>query len=439
MATHQPPQGYLFSKRYTYYVFGLLCLLMLFDFADRMIVSSLFPFLKQEWGITDTQCGSLVSAVYWAMFIFAVPVSILVDRWSRRKATALMATIWSGASAACALATGYWPLLTYRTAIGIGEAAYAPAGMAMISALFPAGIRSAMIGVFNAFIPIGMAIGMMLGGYIATHWGWRHAFGIVALPGLIVSILFFFVREYKTVALEQTVAAPAAAQATGAEKRKMGTGAVLREFFTKPSLIACYLGFAAMSFQYVSTITFMPSYFTRIQGMPLQKATMLTSSVLLLSLIANPLGGWLADRWLKTNIRARMHFPAMCYIGSGLLGIAAYSVFSAGAGQLVAMLGSTFLLAAAGAGPIAVTQDVVHPGLRAMSYAFGITFQHMLGSAPGPLVTGMLSDKFGLATAMTLVSGVGILSALFLFIGSFYYKRDLDKVEKVALEAEAVR
>lgn len=439
MATNRPPDGYLFSKRYTYYVYGLICLLMMFDFADRMIVSSLFPFIKQEWGITDAQCGALVSAVYWAMFIFAVPVSILVDRWSRRKATSLMATLWSLASAGCALATGYWPLLAARTAIGVGEAAYAPAGMAMISALFPAGIRSAMIGLFNAFIPIGMAVGLMLGGYIATHWGWRHAFGIVALPGLIVAILFYFVREYKTVALEQTVAAPAAGQAPGAPKKKMGTGAVLKEFFTKPSLIACYLGFAAMSFQYVSVITFLPSYFTRVQGWPLQKATMLTSGLLLISLVANPVGGWLADRWLKTNIRARMLFPAMCYIGSGLLGIAGFTLFASGAGQLVAMFGSMFLLAAAGAGPIAVTQDVVHPGLRAMSYAFGITFQHMLGSAPGPLVTGMLSDKFGLAAAMALASGVGILSAIVLFVGSFYYKRDLDKVEKVALEAEAVR
>jgi MFS family permease len=373
------------------------------------------------------------------MFLFAVPVSILVDRWSRRKATALMATLWSVASAGCAFATGYWPLLTMRTAIGIGEAAYAPAGMAMISALFPAKMRSVMIGIFNAFIPIGMAIGMLAGGYIATHYGWRHAFGVVALPGLIVAILFFFVRDYKTVALEQTVKSPAADPAAGAQKQKMSTAAVLKEFFTKPSLIACYLGFAAMSFQYVSVITFMPSYFTRIQGMSLQAATALSSGVLILALVANPVGGWLADRWLKTNIRARMLFPAYCYVASGLFGIAAFTIAGGGILQIVLLFASTFLLGAAGAGPIAVTQDVVHPGLRAMSYAFGITFQHMLGSAPGPLVTGMLSDKFGLGTAMALASGVGILSAVVLFAGSAFYKRDLERVEKVKLEAEAVR
>ncbi|MEW6266003.1 MAG: MFS transporter [Thermodesulfobacteriota bacterium] len=437
MANSNPPNGYLFSKPYTFYVFGLICLLMLFDFADRMIVASLFPFLKKEWGLTDTQCGSLVSAVYWAMFIFAIPISALVDRWSRRKVTGLMAVLWSVASGACAFVTGFWHLLAARTAIGVGEAAYAPAGIAMISALFPARMRSVMIGLFNAFIPIGMAVGMTLGGYIATRWGWRHAFGVVALPGLLVAIMFFFVREYKTVALEQTVAASASTPAGGTQKRKMTKGEILREFFQKPSLIACYLGFAAMSFQYVSTITFLPSYFVRIKGLPLPQATTLTSGILLVVLIANPLGGWLTDRWMKTNIRARMLFPALAYVGSSLLGIGAFTVFSTGINQYIALFGSTFLLAAAGAGPISVTQDVVHPGLRAMSYALGITFQHMLGSAPGPLVTGLISDRLGLPTAMAIASGVGIISATVLFFGSYYYKSDLDKVEKVELEAEA--
>jgi len=94
---------------------------MLFDFADRMIVASLMPFLKTEYGLSDAQGGSLVSAVYWAMFIFAFPISILVDRWSRRKVTSLMASLWSVASAACAFTTGFGQLLVARTPSASGR------------------------------------------------------------------------------------------------------------------------------------------------------------------------------------------------------------------------------------------------------------------------------------------------------------------------------
>jgi MFS family permease len=436
MAASNPPEGYLFSKRYTYYVFGLVCLLMLFDFADRMIVASLLPFLKAEWGLTDIQSGSLVSAVYWAMFIFAFPISILVDRWSRRKITSLMGSLWSIASAACALTTGFGQLLVARTAIGVGEAAYAPAAVTMISALFPARMRAVMVGIFNAFIPIGMAMGMMLGAYIAVHWGWRHAFGVVALPGLIVAILFYFIRDYKTVALEQTVAAPTAGPAGETQKKKMTKKEIAKDFSRKPSLIAAYISFAAQSFQYVSIITFLPTYFMRVQGLSVQQATGLTSSLILPVIIGGAIGGWLADRWMKTNIRGRMLFPCIGYAAASAVTICAFAFLPPGTIQFIAFLAGNFLLTAAGPAAICVTQEVVHPGLRAMAYALGITVQHMLGSAPGPLITGAISDKFGLPAAMTIASGAALIGAAALLIGSFYYKRDMDKVEQVILRPE---
>jgi MFS family permease len=436
MSSKQPPEGYLFSKGYSFYVFGLICLLMLFDFADRMIVASLMPFLKAEYGLSDAQGGSLVSAVYWAMFIFAFPISILVDRWSRRKVTSLMASLWSVASAACAFTTGFGQLLAARTAIGVGEAAYAPAAVTMISALFPQKMRAVMVGIFNAFIPIGMAAGMMLGAYIAVHWGWRHAFGVVALPGLIVAILFYFIRDYKTVALEQTVVAPTAGTAAEVQKKKMTKKEIAKDFARKPSLIAAYISFAAVSFQYVSIITFMPSYFMRVQGLSVQQASGLTSSLLLPVILGGAIGGWLTDRWMKTNISARLLFPCIVYVAASAVTICAFAFLPPGTIQFVAILAGNFLLTAGGPAAICVTQEVVHPGLRAMAYALGITVQHLFGSAPGPLIIGSVSDKFGLPAAMTLASGAALVGALALLIGSFYYKKDLEKVEKVAMRPE---
>ena len=235
MSSKQPPEGYLFSKGYSFYVFGLICLLMLFDFADRMIVASLMPFLKTEYGLSDAQGGSLVSAVYWAMFIFAFPISILVDRWSRRKVTSLMASLWSVASAACAFTKSFPQLLMARSGIGIGEAGYAPAGTAMLSGLFPPEKRSRMMGLWNMSIPLGIAVGIAVGGFVAQHWGWRHAFGLVALPGAIAAILFFFVKDYKTVALEQTVVAPTAGTAAEVQKKKM---TIFAKCYSKSGIIS---------------------------------------------------------------------------------------------------------------------------------------------------------------------------------------------------------
>ncbi len=200
-----PPEGYLFSKAYTGYVFLLLWLLYFFDYIDRMVVVSLFPFLKADWGLTDTQCGAMVSAVYWAIIIFSFPVSIVIDRWSRKKSIGIMAVLWSLATAACAVTKNFGQLFAARAAIGLGEAGYAPGGTAMISALYPENKRAFMVGIWNASIPLGMAAGIVIGGAIASRWGWRHAFGIVALPGLIIALLFFFVKDYKTVGLEKTV------------------------------------------------------------------------------------------------------------------------------------------------------------------------------------------------------------------------------------------
>ncbi len=185
----------------SYCVFALLFLLYLFDYIDRLVVVSLFPFLKLDWGLTDTQCGLLVAAVSWSIVVFTLPVSVLVDRWSRRKSISIMCVLWSLATAACAFTTQFYQLFFARVFIGLGESGYAPGGTAMISAVFPEKSRARIMGIWNASIPMGAAMGMALGAIIAERFGWRHAFGIVALPGLLVAVLFLWTKDYKNVDL----------------------------------------------------------------------------------------------------------------------------------------------------------------------------------------------------------------------------------------------
>ncbi|TAL35326.1 MAG: MFS transporter [Spirochaetes bacterium] len=429
MSDQQVSREYKLSKGYTTYVFILLFLLYFFDYVDRMVVTSLFPFLKADWGLSDAQCGMMVSAVYWSIIIFTIPVSILVDRWSRKKTIGLMAVVWSIATAVCALTKSFTQLFATRTIIGIGEAGYAPGGTAMLSGLYPEEKRSRMMGIWNASIPLGSAVGIALGGIIATNWGWRHAFGIVALPGLIVAILFFFVKDYKTVNLVKTV------DANKDAKARMGFKDIFHEFINTPSLVLTYFGFAGMTFVTTSLIVWLPTFFQRVHGLPESQAGIKGGSVMLLALIGSPLGGLLADLWMKKRHNARLLFSAIVAIITAVILFLAFSVFE-GNIQYVFILFAGLVIVAFLPAAAAVTQDVVHPGLRAVSYAICAIVQNLLGSSLGPIVIGSISDAYDIQFALTILPGFLLVAAALFFAGSFFYTRDFAKVEKVVLEIE---
>ncbi len=432
MKNQLKPEGYLFSKRYTNYIFILLFLLYMFDYIDRMVITSLFPFLKADWNLSDTQCGALVSAVYWSIVLFTFPVSILVDRWSRSKTIGLMAVVWSIATGLGALSGTFRHLFTSRTVIGIGEAGYAPGGSAMMSALYPEGKRSWMMGLWNASIPLGSAIGIAIGGIIATHWGWRHALGIVAIPGMIIAILFFFVKDYKTVGLEKTVTR----QDKKAERKKvrMSIKDMLVEFLTKPSLIFTYFGMAAVVFTTTSLLTWLPTYFHRVQGMPESSAGVKASAIMLFAIIGAPLGGYISDRWRKKQINARLLVPALTSLLSAILMFLSFSVFE-GELQYLILLSMGISITAFIAAAAAVTQDVVHAGMRAISYAVAVVIQNLLGASLGPIVMGAISDSSNIQTAFKFLPVALLIAAILFFAGSLYYEKDLRRVEKVVLEA----
>ena len=426
------PNGFLLSKGHSYYVFILLFLLYMFDYIDRMVVVSLFPFLKTDWGLSDTQCGMLVSAVYWSIILFSFPVSIFIDRWSRKKSIGVMAVLWSIATVACAFTKNFTHLFAARTAIGVGEAGYAPGGTAMISALFPEKKRSIMVGIWNMAIPIGSAIGIALGGFIAVKYGWRHAFGVVALPGLIIAVLFFFTKDYKTIDLVRSVKEK---KDGSGNQLKMSRRDIIKEFTGTPSLILTYFAFAANTFLTTAMLSWLPTYFNRIENMPMQEASLKGGSVMLLSIIGFPLGGFLADMWMKKRSNARLLFSTLSSVMTSIVFFSAFYFFAAPFQYYILLLGGICATAFASSA-IVVTQDVVHPGLRATSYSLCVIVQNLLGSSVGPLFVGVLSDKYDIKTALTIASLSSLIAGLLFFIGSFYYDKDLAKVEKIAIKVE---
>jgi len=397
-------------------IFWLLFLLYMFDYMDRMVIVSLFPFLKQDMGLTDAQCGLLVSSVYWSILIFSFPVSILVDRWSRTKSISIMAAFWSMATVACAFTKNFSQLFIARTAIGIGEAGYAPGGTALLSANFPKEKRARILGLWNASIPLGSALGIGIGGFVAHHFGWRHAFGLVAFPGLIIAIIFYFVKDYKTIQLTKK-------EATGKETKMLFID-MARQFTHNKTLLCNNLAFALNVFITTSLLTWLPTYFHRFDNLAIDKASMKASSIMILAIIGAPLGGYLADAWMKKRDNARLLFPAISSALTGVLLFIAFAFLQGNTQYFVLFLVGITAVAFVPSG-VAVTQDVVHPGLCAVSLSLNIIIQHLLGSSLAPIVIGKFSDTYGLDKALTILPLFAFLAGVLLFIGSFYYKKDV--------------
>jgi MFS family permease len=413
-----------------YYTFGLLFLLYMFDYIDRLIIVSLFPFLQQDWGLTDTQCGLLVSSVYWSILLFSFPVSIIVDRWSRKKAIGLMAILWSLATLLCVFAKNFKQLFSARIAIGIGEAGYAPGGTALISALFPPEKRARILGIWNASIPLGSAIGIALGGIIAEHLGWRHAFGIVAIPGMILALMFFKVKDYKTVELVQI--RPHEADKSS---NRMTLMDIVKTFLCKKSLLFNNLAFASNVFVTTALLSWLPTYFHRMHDLPMSKAGPKGGLIMFLAIIGAPLGGYLSDRWMKHTPRARMLLPAISSAVSAMILFVAFGYLEGNIQYLTLLcLGVTIIMFVPAA--VAVTQDVVHPGLRAISLSINIVIQHTLGSSLGPLFVGMMSDRYDLTTAFKTLPVFCAIGAVLFFIGAFFYEQDIMSTAQIDLVLE---
>lgn len=423
---------YSLSSGQRTYIFVLLFLLYFFDVVDRYMVSSMFPYIQKEWGLTDMQSGLLVSTVYWSILILVFPASIIIDRWSRRKTISIMAVCWSIASMACAFVANFGQLFAARTLLGIGEAGYAAGGTAMITGLYPVEKRARMMGIWNASIPLATAVAIAIGGVIATHLGWRAAFGLTALPGLIVAIMFFFIKDYKTVDLIKTIKAGADVST----KVKMKAADVAREFVRTPSLIFTYLGMGGVQFVAVGLITWLPTYFNRTGGIPMDQAGLKAGAVMLLAIIGAPLGGFLSDLWVKKKIDSRLIFASITTIITAVLAFAAFYLFEGNIQYVILLLMGVSIIAFIPAAA-ATTQEVIHPGLRAISSGLSVVATSLIGGSLAPIVIGAISDAAGIQTAMMVLPAFLVVAAALFFIGSFFFMKDYNKVEKIQLQVES--
>jgi MFS family permease len=185
--------AYQGSKGYAWTVFALSFDLILSDYLSRQAVGAVFPFLKPVWGVSDSQLGALVSIVSLVVGVMTLPLSLIADRWGRVKSITLMAFVWCFATIACGLATSYTQMLVARAMVGLGEAAYAAAGAALLAHIFPENKRSAVLGAFQSDGVFGSVLGVVIGGAVASGMlqphGRKYVDHIVPLPKPAITVL----------------------------------------------------------------------------------------------------------------------------------------------------------------------------------------------------------------------------------------------------------
>ena len=165
------------------------------NYIDRYVIAAVAPLIQADFGLKDTQLG-LIGSMFMLAYMAASPVAgILADRYPRRYFVGGGVLLWSLATIASGLSAGYRQLLAARSFIGIGEAGFGGVAPTLISDLFPKERRGRMLAYFYVAIPVGSALGFLLGGYVGEHWGWRHAFYIAGGPGLVLGLLALFMAE----------------------------------------------------------------------------------------------------------------------------------------------------------------------------------------------------------------------------------------------------
>lgn len=411
-----------------HYVLIVCTLLYVINYMDRQVFSVILQPMKIELGLTDVQCGLASTVSILGMAFFSFPISYIVDRWSRRKAIGIMAIFWSVFTFSTGLARNFIGVLIQRAFVGLGQAGFVPGGTAIISASYPNERRGWAIGIFHIAIPLGAAAGVILGGILSSRMGWRAPFFFFAIPGVLLGIMAFFMKDYKTIDQPR--------DAGGIKGFFIALVDVLRLSTMRWYCLA--LGMAV--FMTSSVLIWLPSLMIRILNISEAKAGLITGGIGLAAIIGAPLGGFLADYWQKKNSRGRMYIPVVTYIFGGLLLIIAiFTRFSPLGIGLAVIYG--ILVAMAMTATAAISQDIVPVAHKGLSMGLAIFTQYMLGGAWGPYVVGIVSDRLGggaegLSIAVMLCGLFGILAGVLFFVASRTYPEDMQKVKEEAILAE---
>ena len=405
---------------YGWAVFALSFGLLISDYMARQVLNAVFPLLKAEWHLSDGRLGLLSGIVAVMVGLLTIPLSLVADRWGRVRSLALMAILWSVATLICAAAVGYGQMLLGRALVGVGEAAYGSVGIAVVISVFPQRLRATLSAAFMAGGLLGQVLGVAIGAQIAASQGWRTAFLVIGLGGLVLGLLYpLVVRERRIAELAGSASLRAGAQATS-----------LRALFASRSVRLAYLGSGLQLFGAGTLPAWLPSYLNRYYAMPVDRAGRTAAIFLIVCGIGMVLCGALSDRLARDRPDRKIALAigyclaAAACLSSGLL-------LPAGTAQLVLIAAAMFFVAGT-AGPAgAMVANLTPLAIHGSAFATLTLANNLLGLAPGPIVTGRIADSIGLLDALRLVPLTCLAAALIFALMRRSYLADLDQLGRV--------
>jgi MFS family permease len=384
----------------------LLTALNFVNYIDRYILPGVQEQVKHEFHISDAQLGSL-TFYFMIAYMFTSPFTgWLGDRFPRKPMIVIAALFWSGINFLTASVHSFDSLNLRHAALGVGEASFGIFAPALLADFYPEDQRNRVFTIFNVAIPVGAALGYLVGGTVGEHFGWRMSFIVSAVPGVIIAILIaFFMKE-------------PARGASQNEKAKLEKGTVLSLLKNK-AYLSSILGYAAVTFSLGGISVWMPTFLQRIDGRTQSSAAYIMGAITVVTGLGGTItGGAIAQRWSRTNSKALYLVPA---ISSALAVPPALLCFFGPHSLTLYGLGAAIFLIFLGTGPVnAATLNAVRPEIRATAMAGQLFIIHALGDAISPGIIGAVSDRSTLNIGLGSTLITMLIAAVIFFFGSRY-------------------
>jgi MFS family permease len=415
---------------------ALLLLINLFNYIDRYLLSAVEPLVRDELFGKDHPDAKflmgLLAPAFLVTYMVAAPVfGRLGDRYRRWLIVALGVALWSLATGGTGLATTFGVLFLMRVLVGVGEAAWGPIAPTIIADMYPASKRGWVLSWFYIAIPVGAALGVVLGGLIASMSSWHWSFFLMAPPGIVLAILAWFRPEPSR----------GGAEASRVDAQPLALKHALRDLVRNRSFVMNTLGMTAMTFAVGGMSFWMPTYIHefRMQGGTDEAGTAqlakVTTTFGAITVVAG-LAGTLAGGWISDRLRTRMKGAYAAFSGLGML--AAFPCFL---GVLytpfpvawVFMFLSIFLLMLNTGPTNTIIANVTPASVRATAYAANIFVIHALGDAISPPIIGLVTDRTGdMNKAFLIVGGAIVISGLLWLLAARTLDADTDRISRGA-------
>jgi MFS family permease len=394
---------------------GILTGLNVLNYLDRYVGAAVLPLIIAEMAISKGQAGRMGSAFMLAYTLVSLVAGYVGDR-SRRLVLAMVGvTIWSLATAGSGLAATFGVLLFARCLVGVGEASYAVVTPSLISDLYPPDRRGRAMAIFYAAIPLGSALGFMLGGNIGERYGWRTAFFVAGGPGLLLALSLLFLKEPPRGRFDVVTPRP--------QGRPLGES--LLYLWRRPSYVVNTAAQAIYTFTQGGLAYWMPTYFVEERGLSLGRANFLFGAVLSVAgLLGTIVGGQMGDALAR-----RSHAAHFSFSGWALVATAPFTLLAVLAPQPAifwpAMFMTLFLLFL-NTGPLnAAMANVLPPDLRAIGFGIYTVAIHWFGDVPSPTLIGEVADRIGLRLPVLVTGLLLVPSGLVLLLGRNTLVRDM--------------